>query len=267
MCIFGRIISLIIAKKKNIAAQMSHLLETNAVSKPWMIATETSASLGVLKRTLGYIPSFLEAFAQVAEGSRDKYGLLKSDFCKPFQTQNAWKMWLNAIDVPRQLSGRSRLNQSLYLWSRTMLPSYLLTVLGDRMEMAHSVEGRLPFLDHKLVEHVVKLPIELKIEKNLTEKYLMREAAKPFLTETVYKRQKHPFLAPPAATSPTSVLFTLAQDTFRSKAFASNPFYDQAKVIRLLDQVPQMDRETQSAVDPLITVALSCTILQEKLGL
>ena len=44
------------------------------------------------------------------------------------------------------------LNQSLYIWSKTMLPNYILSNLGDRMEMAHSVEGRLPFLDH----HVAK---------------------------------------------------------------------------------------------------------------
>ena len=55
-------------------------------------------------------------------------------------------------------SGRSPgaivVNQSLYVWAKTMLPNYILSNLGDRMEMAHSVEGRLPFLDHHLVEAV-----------------------------------------------------------------------------------------------------------------
>ena len=40
------------------------------------------------------------------------------------------------------------LNQSLYLWAKTVFPNYILTMLGDRMEMAHSIEGRVPFLDH-----------------------------------------------------------------------------------------------------------------------
>ena len=51
------------------------------------------------------------------------------------------------------------MNQALYLWSKTLLPNYILTVLGDRMEMAHSIEGRVPFLDHHVVELVRSLPV------------------------------------------------------------------------------------------------------------
>ena len=58
------------------------------------------------------------------------------------------------------------------------------------MEMAHSVEGRLPFLDHKVVEFVKNLPVSSKIQ-GLTEKLALREAAKPFITDMIYQRQKH----------------------------------------------------------------------------
>ena len=51
------------------------------------------------------------------------------------------------------------MNQSLYLWSKSVLPNYVLTFLGDRMEMAHSVEGRVPFLDHHVVELCRDLPV------------------------------------------------------------------------------------------------------------
>ncbi len=61
---------------------------------------------------------------------------------------------LDGLDVPGQLAGREPVNQSLYLWSKAVLPNYILAVLGDRMEMAHSVEGRVPFLDHHVVELV-----------------------------------------------------------------------------------------------------------------
>ena len=88
-------------------------------------------------------------------------------------------------------------NQSLYIWAKTMLPNYILSNLGDRMEMAHSVEGRLPFLDHHVVEEVARMPVTMKIS-GLTEKYVLREAARAVLTDAVYRRQKHPFLSPPA---------------------------------------------------------------------
>ena len=82
-----------------------------------------------------------------------------------------------------------------------MLPGYILTMLGDRMEMAHSVEGRVPFLDHHVVEVIRSQPVNQKI-RGMTEKYVLREAARDVITDTVYRRQKHPFLSPPATLNP-----------------------------------------------------------------
>jgi asparagine synthase (glutamine-hydrolysing) len=65
-------------------------------------------------------------------------------------------------------------HQSLYLWSKTLLPTYILTVLGDRMELAHSIEGRVPFLDHHLVEVIRSQPLRQKIN-GMTEKFVLRE--------------------------------------------------------------------------------------------
>src|SRR5215471_4355459 len=44
------------------------------------------------------------------------------------------------------------------MWAKTALPGYILTTLGDRMEMADSVEGRVPFLDHHVVEVICSTP-------------------------------------------------------------------------------------------------------------
>ena len=107
------------------------------------------------------------------------------------------------------------MHQSMYLFSKTFFPNYVLTLLGDRMEMAHSVEGRVPFLDHELVELAVKMPVAYKI-KGLTEKYVLREAARDVLTDSLYKRQKHPFQAPPSTLNVDDPLYTFVQDTLRS---------------------------------------------------
>jgi asparagine synthase (glutamine-hydrolysing) len=68
--------------------------------------------------------------------------------------------------------------------------------MGDRMEMAHSIEGRTPFLDHLLTEYVNGLPPTAKVKYDpkkgaLVEKWILREAGKPFITEELYKRKKH----------------------------------------------------------------------------
>jgi asparagine synthetase B (glutamine-hydrolysing) len=169
----------------------------------------------------------------------------------------------NNLDLPGQVAGREPVNQSLYLWSKAVLPSSVLTVLGDRMEMAHSVEGRLPFLDHHVVELARDLPISQKI-RGMTEKYVLREAARPVLTATVYGRHKHPFLTPPSALSPGERLHELVQETLRGSVMASVPFYNQAKVVALLDSLPALTDDARTAFDPILMVLLSACCLHER---
>ena len=103
------------------------------------------------------------------------------------------------------------LHTAHYIFCKAHLENLLLSNLGDRGEMAHSVEGRTPFLDHHFTEYVNSLPPSLKIravgtleesvgsEKahvEFVEKYILREAAKPFVTEEIYKKRKHPYSAP-----------------------------------------------------------------------
>ena len=108
---------------------------------------------------------------------------------------------LASIDVKSRLEGRNAVHGALYLWAKTALPHYILSNLGDRMEMAHSVEGRVAFMDHHVAEYLHRVPVSLKI-RGMTEKYILREAMKGIITDTVYRRQKHPFLSPPATLKP-----------------------------------------------------------------
>src|SRR5262249_17732260 len=54
------------------------------------------------------------------------------------------------------------LSQTQYLEATGLLPGYILSSQGDRMAMAHSVEGRFPFLDHRVIEFACKIPAHLK---------------------------------------------------------------------------------------------------------
>jgi asparagine synthase (glutamine-hydrolysing) len=93
------------------------------------------------------------------------------------------------------------LHTGLYIWIKGYLANIILTALGDRMEMAHSLEARPPFLDHHLTEYVNHLPPSVKVrwdpsQRSCIEKWILREAAKPFVTNEIYKRKKHPYTAP-----------------------------------------------------------------------
>jgi len=238
---------------------LDNLGKTNQVSKGLLLSEGTSRELAI-KRMLGFVPSALETNAL----SGEKIGeILHPSFAKKFADFDAIWNILCTLDISRRLIGREPVHQSMYIWSKLTLPNYILTVLGDRMEMGHSVEARLPFLDHHLVDYLVKVPVSLKI-KNTIEKYVLREAAKPVLTKTVYERQKHPFLAPHSTLDVSSKFFELVQDSIRSSSFASIPFYDQDALIGLLDKVPALDQTARLTVDPLLMLVTSIWCMQKQ---
>ncbi len=93
------------------------------------------------------------------------------------------------------LSRYDYLSQSQYLEIRTLLSGYLLSSQGDRVAMANSVEGRFPFLDHRVVEFCCKLPSAIRM-RALTEKYILKESMGGLLPDSIIKRTKQPYMAP-----------------------------------------------------------------------
>lgn len=92
-------------------------------------------------------------------------------------------------------SGWSPLAQAQYLEVTTFLSPYLLSSQGDRVAMAHSVEGRFPFLDHRVVDFCNRLPPQFKL-KGLREKHILRKSAEKLLPPAIWRRRKHPYRAP-----------------------------------------------------------------------
>ncbi len=87
------------------------------------------------------------------------------------------------------------LSQSQYLEIKTLLSGYLLSSQGDRVAMANSVEGRFPFLDHRVIEFCCKLPPNIRM-RALTEKYILKESMCNLLPASIIKRIKQPYMAP-----------------------------------------------------------------------
>jgi asparagine synthase (glutamine-hydrolysing) len=78
----------------------------------------------------------------------------------------------------------------------TFMIPYLLASQGDRMSMAHAVEGRFPFLDHRLINLVNSYPVSYKLRNLREDKYLLRQLASTRLPGEIAARPKVPYRTP-----------------------------------------------------------------------
>ncbi|MCD4665546.1 MAG: asparagine synthase (glutamine-hydrolyzing), partial [Bacteroidales bacterium] len=128
------------------------------------------------------------------------------------------------------------LAKSQYLEATIFMSGYLLSSQGDRMAMANSVEGRYPFLDHRLIEFCTTLPDDLKLN-GLNEKYLIKKTMKGKIPESILNRSKQAYRAPIStsffgAKSPAYVDEMLSEKQLRSYGI-----FDDGKVLKLLDKI------------------------------
>jgi asparagine synthase (glutamine-hydrolysing) len=89
----------------------------------------------------------------------------------------------------------SELDLNLWVGARTDLLHYILANVGDRQEMAHSLEGRTPYLDTNLVK-VAAAARETSLIRGLREKFILREVGKKYLKAIHHRRGKKPFFSP-----------------------------------------------------------------------
>jgi len=104
----------------------------------------------------------------------------------------------------REFAG-DHVRQSSFLWRKLALAGYILRTLGDGTELAHSVEGRPPFLDEPLLRLAAGIPTATllgDLHGNVGDKALLRRALGDFVPTVVAARKKHPFLAPPLPRTP-----------------------------------------------------------------
>jgi asparagine synthase (glutamine-hydrolysing) len=100
--------------------------------------------------------------------------------------------------LPQSFTRWHPLSQAQYLETAYLLPGYILSAQGDRVAMANAVEGRFPFLDHRVVELAATIPPALKL-RGLTEKYVLRRVADTLVPKRMALRPKQPYRAPDSA--------------------------------------------------------------------
>jgi asparagine synthase (glutamine-hydrolysing) len=141
-------------------------------------------------------------------------------------------------DLPPEFSSWDGLEQAQYLEIATLLSGYLISSQGDRMLMAHSVEGRFPFLDADVMEFSNALAPDLKLA-GLTEKRILKKLGREVLPREIVERPKQPYRAPDAVSLMDSTAAPYVADTLSEQAIRSGGMFDPSGVSQLYQKCRQ----------------------------
>ena len=147
----------------------------------------------------------------------------------------------NAIEnleatLHKDISNWHPFNQSQYIESKSLMSKYLLCSQGDRMLMANSIEGRFPFLDHRVIEFANKLNPRLKM-KVLNEKYLLKKSMARYLPAEIINRHKQPYRAPDIPSFLHHRGEGFVEDLFSDSSVKHNGYFDSKKTALLLRKI------------------------------
>ncbi len=161
--------------------------------------------------------------------------------------------------LPARVRGWRPLARAQYLELHTLLSGYLLSAQGDRMLMGNSVEGRFPFLDHRVIELAARIPTQLKL-KVLNEKYLLKRFARGRVPAIVTERTKFPYRAPVAEALVGPHAPPWSREVLSRAAVDEAGVFDGAKVEKLVAKLAAAKAQPSEA-DNMALVAVASTQL------
>ncbi len=156
------------------------------------------------------------------------------------------------------------LDRAQYTEINIFLANYLLSSQGDRMAMANSVEGRYPFLDHRVVEFAFKVPPQYRMN-GLTEKYILKQAARHIIPDELIDRPKQPYRAPISRCFFGDKPLDYVEDLLSEEVVRQKGYFDPAKVNRLVAKCRNQDGELLSERENMALVGILSTQLVDHL--
>jgi asparagine synthase (glutamine-hydrolysing) len=211
--------------------------------------------LRTLADTLGFVPNWmLDRYLNVGLGVRS---LLRDAMRERFDRADPARALIAGADG--QLDGRSPLHASLYLFFKSWLPNYILA--AERLDMAHALEVRLPFLDHRLFEVARRTPLAGYTRDGVT-KYPLRQAMAAALPAEVRAGGKLGFFAPPVVADDAELAALRDRVSERTSVF-----FDRARVVAMIDGLLARPRQRREAAEPVLQLVGGTTALAETYGL
>lgn len=152
------------------------------------------------------------------------------------------------------------LAKSQYLESTIFMSGYLLSSQGDRMAMANSVEGRYPFLDHRVIEFAAGLPESYKLN-SLNEKFILKKMMQGKIPESILHRHKQAYRAPVSSSLAGPQAPDYAKEMLNESAIRSTGIFDPEKVNKLVDKLGQPGNQATEVENMAIAGILSTQLL------
>ena len=169
-------------------------------------------------------------------------------------------------DLPADFARWDVLARAQYLEITTLLSGYLLSSQGDRMLMAHSVEGRFPYLDIDVMEFGNSLAPSYKMA-GLNEKAVLRRMAKDLVPPAVLQRKKQPYRAPDAACFFGPHAPAYVEELFDEETLKHSGLFDPLAVRMLVNKCSAAavnGRQPLSNSDNMAVVGILSTLLLQR---
>ena len=155
--------------------------------------------------------------------------------------------------LPAGFQGWGSLEKAQWLEASVFMSGYLLSTQGDRMGMANSIEGRYPFLDHRLVEFLAKVPSGNKL-KGLREKYLLKKLVADKIPASIIQRSKQAYRAPIASVFFSEDLPDYTKEMISRETLRETGIFNPESVQALIDKYRRSGQATETENMAIATI-------------
>jgi len=162
--------------------------------------------------------------------------------------------------LPEEYTRWDPLSRAQYTEIAIFLSNYLLSSQGDRVAMGHSVEGRFPFLDYRVVEFACGLPPQHRL-RVLKDKYILRKSANGLIPQELAMRPKQPYRAPISRCFMGSRAPDYVEDLLSPEALKETGYFNPVKVRRLVEKCRKQEGALLSERENMAVIGVISTQL------
>jgi asparagine synthase (glutamine-hydrolysing) len=162
--------------------------------------------------------------------------------------------------LPSNFMDWDPLSRAQHTEMRIFLSNYLLSSQGDRMAMAHAVEGRFPFLDHRVIEFAFKIPPSYRLN-GLREKFILKRVAKDFLPTEIIQRPKQPYRSPISGCFMGNSPQDYVEELLSGPAIRKSGYFHPGRVVKLVEKCRRQNGNLTSERENMALVGILSTQL------